>query len=50
MRLWLWLIARLTTVAALVGLLWLLGVVPTLALWWTCEHTLISDIADVRIM
>ena len=50
LRLWLWLITRLTAVAALVGLLWLLRVVPTLTGWCTCEHTLISDIADVKIM
>jgi hypothetical protein len=42
------LIARLTT--ALVGLLRLLRVVPTLTGGWTCEETLINDIADIRIV
>ena len=43
LRLWVWLIARLwlitrlRTIAALVGLLRLLRVVPTLAGWYTCE-------------
>jgi hypothetical protein len=46
LRLWLWLIARLTGVAALVGLLRWLGVVSTL--WWACEQTVIDDIADIR--
>ena len=50
LSLWLWLIARLTTVATLIGLLRLLRVVPPLTGWRTCEQTLISEVADMRVV